>query len=84
MNIREATSQDFDQIWPIFQGIVTASETYTYPRDTTSNRPSNFGWKHLCRRRKWQNPGHLLHQNQPAGWWGSCLQLRLYGVCCRA
>ncbi|MGQ2965854.1 GNAT family N-acetyltransferase [Methylophilus sp.] len=35
MHIREATIADFDQIWPIFQTVVTAGETYTYPRDTT-------------------------------------------------
>ena len=35
MHIREATIADFDQIWPIFQIIVAAGETYAYPRDTT-------------------------------------------------
>jgi ribosomal protein S18 acetylase RimI-like enzyme len=35
MHIREATLADFDQIWPIFQTIVAAGETYAYPRDTT-------------------------------------------------
>jgi L-amino acid N-acyltransferase YncA len=35
MHIREATIADFDQIWPIFQSIVAAGETYTYPRDST-------------------------------------------------
>jgi ribosomal protein S18 acetylase RimI-like enzyme len=35
MHIREATIADFDQIWPIFQTVVTAGETYAYPRDTT-------------------------------------------------
>jgi L-amino acid N-acyltransferase YncA len=35
MHIREATIADFDQIWPIFQSIVAAGETYTYPRETT-------------------------------------------------
>ena len=35
MNIREATSKDFDQIWPIFREIVAAGDTYAYPRDTT-------------------------------------------------
>lgn len=34
MHIREATLDDFDQIWPIFQAIVAAGETYAYPRDT--------------------------------------------------
>jgi len=35
MNIREATNEDFDQIWPIFHEIATAGETYAYPRDIT-------------------------------------------------
>jgi ribosomal protein S18 acetylase RimI-like enzyme len=35
MNIREATRQDFDHIWPIFHEIAMAGETYAYPRDIT-------------------------------------------------
>jgi L-amino acid N-acyltransferase YncA len=35
MNIREATREDFDQIWPIFHEIAAAGETYGYARDTT-------------------------------------------------
>lgn len=38
MFIREATSEDFDQIWPIFQGIAVAGETYAYPRDITKEQ----------------------------------------------
>lgn len=34
MNIREARTEDFEQIWPIFHEIVRAGETYAYPRDT--------------------------------------------------
>ena len=34
MNIREATVDDFDLIWPIFHEIVKAGETYAYPADT--------------------------------------------------
>ncbi len=34
MNIREATKEDFDAIWPIFHEIVKAGETYAYPIDT--------------------------------------------------
>ena len=33
MNIREATELDWDAIWPIFQEIVSAGETYAYPYD---------------------------------------------------
>ncbi|CAH1905332.1 N-acetyltransferase [Candidatus Nitrotoga sp. HW29] len=35
MHIREATREDFDQIWPIFHEIAAAGETYAYPRDIT-------------------------------------------------
>jgi len=35
MIIREATENDFDAIWPIFNEIVSMGETYAYPRDTT-------------------------------------------------
>ena len=35
MLIREATKEDFEQIWPIFSEIVAAGETYAYPRETT-------------------------------------------------
>ena len=35
MTIREANEKDFDSIWPIFYGIVSAGETYAYPQDIT-------------------------------------------------
>ncbi|EZQ18867.1 MULTISPECIES: GNAT family N-acetyltransferase [Halopseudomonas] len=35
MNIREATKDDFDSIWPIFHEVAAAGDTYAYPRDTT-------------------------------------------------
>jgi L-amino acid N-acyltransferase YncA len=33
MNIRQATANDFDEIWPIFHEIVQAGDTYAYPRN---------------------------------------------------
>lgn len=33
MNIREAKREDFSQIWLFFREIVSAGETYAYPRD---------------------------------------------------
>lgn len=36
MRIREATSEDFDRIWPIFREIVAAGDTYAYPRDIST------------------------------------------------
>ena len=38
MNIREATRDDFKQIWPIFHEIVADGETYGYPRDITQEQ----------------------------------------------
>ncbi len=35
MNIREASDNDFDDIWPIFQEIVVAGETYAFNRQIT-------------------------------------------------
>lgn len=34
MIIRKAHEEDFDAIWPIFEEIVTAGDTYAYPPDT--------------------------------------------------
>lgn len=35
MNIRQATNEDFDQIWPMFREIAEAGETYGFPRNIT-------------------------------------------------
>jgi len=37
MNIRQATREDFDKIWPIFHEIAAAGETYGYPRDISKD-----------------------------------------------
>ena len=42
MKIREATKQDFDQIWPIFHEIVKAGETYAYATDTNKGQAFNI------------------------------------------
>jgi L-amino acid N-acyltransferase YncA len=49
VNIREATDADFEQIWPIFQEIVAAGETYTYPPDTTKEEAKQL-WLDVPRR----------------------------------
>ncbi|WP_295420662.1 hypothetical protein [Sulfurovum sp.] len=41
MNIREATTNDWDSIWPIFSEIVKAGETYAYETDTTKTQAKN-------------------------------------------
>ena len=38
MTIREATHEDIEEIWPIFHEIVSAGETYAYPRDTNQDQ----------------------------------------------
>lgn len=37
MNIREATGDDFEQIWPIFHEVVAVGDTYAYDPDTTKS-----------------------------------------------
>ncbi|BFM04989.1 GNAT family N-acetyltransferase [Halioxenophilus aromaticivorans] len=38
MHIREAHIQDWDAIWPIFQSVVQAGETYAYDPSTTKEQ----------------------------------------------
>jgi len=42
MNIREATENDFDAIWPIFNEVVSAGETYACPKETTKSEALNI------------------------------------------
>lgn len=42
MNIREATRDDFKQIWPILHEIFAAGETYACPRDMTQEQALRF------------------------------------------
>lgn len=38
MSIREATADDFDDIWLIFQPVAVGGETYAYPRNITKEQ----------------------------------------------
>lgn len=49
MKIRVATETDFEEIWPIFQEIVSAGETYPYPQDTSKEEAIRL-WMHLPRK----------------------------------
>ena len=49
MNIREATEKDFDQIWPIFDEVVSAGDTYAYPRNTTKDEAMHL-WMEVPRK----------------------------------
>ena len=37
MNIRDATTEDFDAIWPIFHEVVSKGDTYAYPQETSKD-----------------------------------------------
>jgi L-amino acid N-acyltransferase YncA len=49
MRIREATREDFDAIWPIFQEIVSRGDTYGYATDTTKEQAFRL-WMEMPRR----------------------------------
>ena len=49
MLIREATSSDFDNIWPIFHEIVANGTTYAYPANTTKEE-ARVLWMELPRK----------------------------------
>ena len=38
MDIREASKEDLNDIWPIFHEVVSTGETYAYPQDTTKDQ----------------------------------------------
>lgn len=42
MSIRQVTRDDFARMWPIFQEIAAAGETYGYPRDITQEQALNL------------------------------------------
>jgi len=49
LNIREATEEDFDEIWPIFHEVVSIGDTYPYPRDTSKQDALKM-WIHTPRK----------------------------------
>ncbi|VGO15345.1 Acetyltransferase YpeA [Pontiella desulfatans] len=46
MIIREATTADFEAIWPIVQQVAAAGETYPYPRDLSKAEGERL-WMHV-------------------------------------
>ena len=60
MNIREATKDDFDQIWPIFHEIVDAGETYAYPRDTTKEQAQKLWFDKPRKTYVYEGDGKIL------------------------
>ncbi|WP_043757867.1 GNAT family N-acetyltransferase [Imhoffiella purpurea] len=49
MQIREATTTDFEALWPIFREIASAGETYAYPRETSKEEAERL-WMRLPRK----------------------------------
>ncbi len=49
MLIREATSSDFEEVWPIFREIASAGDTYAYPRNTSREEAERL-WIHVPQR----------------------------------
>ena len=68
MNIREATREDFEQIWPIFHEIAAAGETYAYPPDITKEEALKL-WIDAPRKTCEENGQILgvLHQDEQFG-----------------
>ena len=49
LRIREATEADFETIWPIFQAVAAAGDTYAYPADVTEPEGKRL-WMDLPRK----------------------------------
>ncbi len=70
--IREAVKEDFDQIWKIFHQIVSAGETYPYPRNTSKEEAYHL-WITLpkktfvCVENQIVLGTYYLKQNNPGG-----------------
>jgi len=60
MEIREAIDQDFDLIWPIFQEIASAGETYAYERSTSKGEAFNLWMKYPRKTFVFEEDGEIL------------------------
>ena len=60
MNIREATKEDFDNIWPIFHEVAAAGDTYAYPRDTTREQALALWMDYPRKTYLWEEDGQVL------------------------
>ena len=49
MNVREASSNDFEAIWPIFHEVVAAGDTYAYSPDSTKEQAFHL-WMEIPRK----------------------------------
>lgn len=60
MPIREATSEDFDRIWPFFHEIVAAGETFAYPPNATKELGFDLWFGHGHRVFVYEEDGTIL------------------------
>lgn len=60
MSIRAATPRDFAQIWPIFQEIVVAGETYAFPPDITREQAFDIWFKAARKSYVFEQDGRIL------------------------
>lgn len=60
MNIREATKQDFEAIWPIFREIVKAGDTYGYSKGTTKEQAEKIWLDTPGKTYVFEQGGHIL------------------------
>ena len=60
MGIREATIEDFDSIWPIFQEIASAGETYAYDRNTPKDEAFRLWMEYPRKTYVFEEDGEIL------------------------
>ena len=60
MNSREATLEDFDEIWPIFHEIVSAGASYAYAVDTTKAEAIKIWLESPRKTYVFEEDGHIL------------------------
>lgn len=60
MEIREASIQDFDLIWPIFHEVAKAGETYAFRTDTTKEEALNIWVKTPLKTFLFEHNGEVL------------------------
>jgi L-amino acid N-acyltransferase YncA len=60
MNIREATKEDWDLVWPIFHEIVKAGDTYAYEKNTTKDQAENIWFNAPRKTYIFENNGKIL------------------------
>ena len=60
MNIRQASAEDFDQIWPFLREIAAAGETYAYPREVSKADAFHLWMTYPRRTYVATEDGHIL------------------------